>query len=47
MRDSIRIVDIPAATELMEILAYKKRINFTQMLQENKKFVKHNIGLML
>jgi hypothetical protein len=47
MRDSIRIVEIPAATELMEILAYKKRINFTQILQENKKFVKDNIGLML
>jgi hypothetical protein len=28
-------------------LAYKKRINFTQILQENKKFVKDNIGLML
>jgi hypothetical protein len=47
MRDSIRIVEIPAATELMEILAYKKRINFTQMLREHTKIVKDNIGWML
>jgi hypothetical protein len=34
MRNSIGIVEIPAVSKMMKMFAYKKGINFSQILRE-------------